>query len=117
VRDHSFSKCEKLKKKHEFKSVFSNGESVRSHGYKAYYLGADLTHSRIGIIISKRHGSAVVRNYEKRIIREFYRLNKADIPPVDIVIIVTSTRGTFSQKESAFKDLVSKIRQQRDDEK
>ena len=32
--------------------------------------------SRIGIVVSKKVGNAVVRNYYKRIFRVFYRTNK-----------------------------------------
>ena len=46
--------------------------------------------ARIGLIVSKRAlRHAVDRNRAKRVIRETFRLNRADLPAVDIVVQVT----------------------------
>ena len=44
---------------------------------------------RLGLIVTRKVGNAVVRNRAKRIFREIFRLNQKDIPQnTDIVIIV-----------------------------
>ncbi|WP_084332632.1 ribonuclease P protein component [Marinobacterium jannaschii] len=47
-----------------------------------------LDHPRLGFVISKKNvRRAVQRNRVRRIIRESFRLNQHDLPPVDIVIL------------------------------
>lgn len=55
--------------------------------------------SRFGITVSKKNGNAVRRNYIKRFLREFFRLNKHKFAKRDFVIIV---RKTFCKKNSIF---------------
>ncbi len=55
--------------------------------------------SRIGITVSKKNGNAVRRNYIKRFLREFFRLNKNKFINHDFIIIV---RKTFCKKNSIF---------------
>ncbi len=52
--------------------------------------------TRLGITAGKRVGNAVRRNRIKRLIREFFRLNKADFPKgYDIVIIAKKDASYF----------------------
>ncbi|WP_020679559.1 ribonuclease P protein component [Marinobacterium rhizophilum] len=48
----------------------------------------ELDHPRIGFVISKKNvRRAVKRNRIRRIIRESFRLNQHQLPPVDLVIL------------------------------
>ena len=50
----------------------------------------------MGITASKRVGNAVKRNRAKRLIREFFRLNKSGFPPgYDIVISAKKNAGSL----------------------
>jgi len=55
----------------------------------AYSLPNDLGHPRLGISISRRVGTAPVRNRIKRLLREAFRLHPHGLPRgYDLVIVV-----------------------------
>ncbi len=50
----------------------------------------ELDNPRMGIIVSKKVGNAVQRNRIKRLMRAFFRLNKAVMQKLDYVVIARS---------------------------
>lgn len=74
---HGFPKGERLQKRREFLSLSNRGRKIHTEHFVILY-GEPITGSiRIGITVSRKTGNAVVRNRCKRMIREFYRLNKS----------------------------------------
>lgn len=59
----------------------------------------------------KRHiGNAVIRNYEKRIIREFFRYNKTFFKyNTDIIISIKRKNGLFLEKREEFLKAIEEI--------
>lgn len=54
---------------------------------------------RIGITVSKKNGNSVKRNVQKRLIREYFRLNKNSIYAYDFIIIVRRKFYNNDKKE------------------
>lgn len=79
--DATFNKAEKLKSKKLITQLFENGKTVIAYPFKLVYLETvfeDGTLLKTGVSVSKRNFKrAVDRNRIKRLMREAYRLNKA----------------------------------------
>ena len=85
----SFGKKERLAKRHQFEKVMAQGCKKKIETIcTLFFLPNELDRKRLGIIVSKKTGNAVVRNCAKRKIRDVFRHIKNRIhPAMDIVII------------------------------
>jgi ribonuclease P protein component len=82
-------KNERLLKRAEFVNLNRSGIRRYTEHFILIVKKNDLGITRLGITIGKKFGKAVKRNRTKRLIREFFRLNKSDlIQGYDIVVIV-----------------------------
>lgn len=74
------------------------GENFQKMPFKIVYKINNLSHSRLGLVVSKKFSkSAVVRNSAKRTIREFFRTSSLKELGVDIVVILSRSIGAVSQ--------------------
>ena len=82
------SKVISLKNSREFGSVYNTRNSVANKYLVMYLRSNGLDYNRLGISVSKKVGNSVVRHRVTRLIREAYRLNRANIDVgYDIVIV------------------------------
>lgn len=75
----------------EFKKVFSEGKRFESNNLIVFILKNKYNLNRLGLIVKKEIGKAVVRNKIKRWAREAYReleLNRKLFQGYDIIILV-----------------------------
>jgi ribonuclease P protein component len=85
----SFPASHRLSGKLVFAAVYDAKKKVTRGPLAAYSLPNDLAHPRLGISISRRVGTAPVRNRIKRLLREAFRLHPYDLPRgYDLVIVV-----------------------------
>jgi len=77
-----------LSKTSEFKKVFSEGRRIEDKNLIIFILKNNYGINRLGIIVKKETGKAVVRNKIKRRLREAFRLiNKKLSPGYDIIML------------------------------
>ena len=72
----------------DFQRVYKSGQRIRGKNYSLIFAANDFNGNRLGISVHGYRG-AVKRNRVKRIIREFYRLNRSQIlSSIDLVFTV-----------------------------
>ena len=73
----------------QFKAVYA-ARLRRDAGFVVVHAAPNgLTRTRLGLAVGRRAGNAVRRNRLKRLIREAFRLSRAEMPPgLDIVVSV-----------------------------
>jgi len=92
--DQRFRKSERLRLRKDFRRVFATKCSAGDGILVVYVTPNGLSHSRLGMSVSKRVGAAPRRNYIRRKIREAFRTSKGDLPAgLDIVCIAQPRAG------------------------
>ncbi|MBU0478829.1 ribonuclease P protein component [bacterium] len=99
----SFSRDEKLKKYNQIKLVFTNGKRHCGAFANLYIRTNDASRTRLGIVVrvpKAFKGRAVQRNRAKRLVREFFRLNKHNIVKgIDLVFEVFLSSSTYKYND------------------
>ncbi len=98
--EYGFGKPYRLLKTEDFSSVFALKKQRNSALFQVWVSFSDgQTHPRIGLVVGKKAAKrANRRNYMKRLIREWFRLNRHSLPPRNFVVRV---RRGFSRDEAA----------------
>ncbi len=109
---YSFTRRMRLLRPKEFLEVRRKGRRYFTRSFIVYTLANGLETSRLGITASARVGGAVQRNRVKRLIREFFRLNRERISadgPVDIAVYVKRNIDIKSMSLSSVEEELGKI--------
>ena len=82
-----FPKHARLLRPSEFDQVFKARASASDAWLVLYGRENELGHPRLGLAVSQRGRSSVIRNRWKRLLREAFRLSQRDLPPFDLVCV------------------------------
>lgn len=120
MRKESFSAHERIRKKKDFDRIHKHGVRLQTANFTVLLCNSAVQDSksgslsaisddkslnsggvrRLGLTVSKKVGSAVIRNRFKRLLREFFRKNKDRLPPArDILIIVRKNAAVQSYQD------------------
>ncbi|MFP3910480.1 MAG: ribonuclease P protein component [Desulfobacteraceae bacterium] len=92
----SFPKEERLLDRSDFVNLNRSGTRYHTKHFIVILKKNESGITRLGITAGKRVGNAVRRNRIKRLIREFFRLNKANFPKgFDIAVIAKKDASCF----------------------
>ena len=109
MKQHSFSKEQRLISNRQFKDVLASGRCLHDDLLMVYMIENRCGYPRLGVSIGKSQGNAVTRNRLKRLIREVFRQNQEQIPgDYDYLILIRqkTKQPTFEQIKNSFLALV-----------
>ena len=84
-----------LKSKSEIDRVIKSGKKVTRDSFNVFVRQSEQT--RVAFLVSKKIGTAVMRNRMKRLFREGYRLNKDNFLDKEVVIIINRFINNFQK--------------------
>lgn len=92
-----FPKRARLTKRSEFLNLLRGDRKVYTPHFVVIGKTNDKGENRLGVTVSAKVGKAVVRNRIKRLLREFFRRHRHEIPSdQDVVIIARKEAGDLS---------------------
>jgi ribonuclease P protein component len=100
--DRMLRPLERVRQGGEYRRILKSGKCFRDPLLRIHYRenGRDLP--RLGLVVSRKVGNAVVRNRLKRIYRALFREMKGRLPsPIDVVVIPNPQAGPRDHKAYA----------------
>ena len=92
VGSFKFGPQNRLRKSSEFLTCKKQGQKLLSHHFICQYRKNEYDCSRLGLIVTKKTGSSVVRNRWKRLIKESFRFHlPIQNKNLDIVFVVKNS--------------------------
>jgi ribonuclease P protein component len=83
-----FPKTVRVRTPAEFDRVFARKRRASDALLLVYGCENGLPHPRLGLVVSRKVGNAVIRNCWKRLLREAFRLSQTDLPAgIDFVCL------------------------------
>ena len=104
-----FCREEKIKRPETIRNLFREGKKVSVFGAKLFYKANNEHINRIAFTLPRGYGSAVERNYSKRLSREAYRHLKSHLNTgYDMLLLVYPKNDSFHTRCEQLRLLFSK---------
>jgi len=105
---------QKLRNTQQFRRVYDQGQRFHTPFFSTFILKNDSGERRCGITVTRKIGSAVVRNRCKRRLREIIRKHQLkDLNSIGFDLVINVKAGLdeadFNQLESAFSRVMEKF--------
>jgi ribonuclease P protein component len=84
----TFGRDERVRKRQDYLRIYEQGVRRHSRRFTIITCRNSSGIRRLGIAVSKKTGNAVQRNRVKRLLREFFRLNKSRLPASQDIVII-----------------------------
>ena len=105
MKEQSYRKLERITNHSRYRTIYQQGVWRSSRHFTTITLSNDRGIKRLGITVTKKAGNAVRRNKIKRLIREFFRLNKSLFPAGHDVIVMAKRNMPPIKYQEAYGEL------------
>jgi ribonuclease P protein component len=92
MKEQSYRVAERVTNKSRYRVIYDEGAWKSSRYFTAITCRNTHCAKRLGITVTKKVGNAVKRNRIKRLVREFFRRNKA-LFPADCDVVIMAKRN------------------------
>ncbi|MCX5848628.1 MAG: ribonuclease P protein component [Deltaproteobacteria bacterium] len=101
MKEQTYRKLERITSRNRFRAIYQQGTWRSSQHFTTITCSNAQGAKRLGITVTKKIGNAVRRNRVKRLIREFFRLNKALFPAEhDVVVMAKRNMPTLTYQQA-----------------
>lgn len=100
-----------LQSSQDFSRIYAHGHRASDQHLLIFADSNALNINRLGLSISRKHGSAVHRNLKRRRIREAFRGLQHDLPQNFDLVVVPRQRNdsTFQDYRNSFRTLIRRL--------
>ena len=106
---HSYQPEDRLRTPDDYQRVLDRQCKARGKVLLVFGCENEVKRPRLGRIVSKRWGKAVVRNRYRRWMREAFRLGKATLPAIDLVIMPSQAIASVAEVLAELPILAKKV--------
>jgi ribonuclease P protein component len=101
----SLTKADRILKRRDYIALSKYGQRIQNEHFIAYFSADRQGRSRIGITVTKKVGPAVKRNRIKRLVREFFRLNRHRLTGKRDISIIAKRQAADLSSEKTYRSL------------
>ena len=108
----AFPRQERLTRKRDFETAFKTGRKSVGAAFVCYVVRRESQGRKFGFAVSRKVGTAVVRNRVKRYLREFFRTHRAQIDEDALIVVVArpaAANANFDQCVRAMRRLLGDV--------
>ena len=105
----SFGKQLRISRRRDYSTVYQRGVRSHSEHFTIVVCKNEVGICRLGITVSKKVGSAVERNRIRRLVREFFRLNRARLSVRQDIVIIAKRNITSLTYQDVCRELESHL--------
>ena len=100
-------KKERITRRSEFLEITKQGIRYNTQNFLIIiFSGNNEPIRRLGITVSKKVGGAVKRNRVKRLLREFFRLHKEQLPESSDILFIAKPGSAYLKYSALSKEMV-----------
>ena len=114
AKTYKLVKQAKMIKTDDFSSVFNFRKRIATQYLALHYQPNTYQRPRLGLVVGKKVAKlSVNRNYMRRVLREFFRLQQHEICHVDLIVRVQKkfSKNDFTKIKKEFDGLIRKLNQ------